>query len=130
MYCQNCGKQIPEGGNFCPECGFATPNGPTGTGASSGCMDSTSAMMMHKKSEGLALLLSLIITGLGHIYIGKTDKGVALLIVQIVCLVVGAFLLIPWIVSVVLWIYGMYDSYVMAKDYNEYLLTHNGQTPW
>lgn len=130
MYCQNCGKQIPEGGRFCPECGFATSGGPADAFAPSGRVDPSSAMMMHKKSEGLALLLSLIITGLGHIYVGKSDKGAALLIAQIICLVAGAFVLIPWIISLVLWIYGMYDSYVIAKEYNEYLLTHDGQTPW
>lgn len=130
MYCQNCGKEIPEGGRFCPECGFATPNGPTGSGVPSGCADASSMMMFNKKSEGLALILSLLITGLGHIYAGKTDKGIALLIAQVVCLVVGMFLLVPWVISLVLWIYGMYDSYVITKEYNEYLLAHNGQKPW
>lgn len=122
MYCPNCGKEIPEGAKFCPDCGH-------GAGAS-GDVSASAALMFNKKSEGLALILSLLIPGLGHIYVGQTNRGVMILIGFIVCAILGAFLFVPWIGNLVLWIYGMYDSYKLTDEYNRYLLEHNGQPPW
>ncbi len=139
MYCPNCGKDIPDGGKFCPDCGFDVSSGaPAPSGGGSGYTNTNTntntnvnaAMMMNKKSEGLTLILSLLITGLGHIYIGQTSKGVGLLVAIIICWILTAFLLFPGILVLILWIYGMYDSYKLAKEYNQYLLAHNGQPPW
>lgn len=125
MYCQNCGKEIPDGAKFCPECGHSSTSG-----AAPGGMDANTAVMFNKKSEGLALILSLLITGLGQIYVGQTTRGIWMLVGAIILWVLTAALLFPGIILVVLWIYGMYDAYKLANDYNHYLLDHNGQPPW
>ena len=133
MYCPNCGKDIPDGGKYCPDCGYDVSSGapiPSGGGSGYTNTNMNAAMMMNKKSEGLTLILSLLITGLGHIYVGQTNKGIALLIAAILCWILGAFLLFPFIIVVILWIYGMYDSYKLAQEYNRFLLDHNGQPPW
>ncbi len=131
MYCCNCGKEIPEGGRFCPECGCIVANSSAEPVAPSARTDAVDPEMTFKKrSEITALLLSLFVTGLGHIYIGKTDRGIALLLAQILFAMFSIVYLFPFIVCVILWFYGMYDSYSLAKKYNAYMMSHDGRTPW
>ncbi|HIY45370.1 MAG TPA: zinc ribbon domain-containing protein [Candidatus Borkfalkia excrementipullorum] len=35
MFCRHCGKELPEGAQFCPSCGNAAPSAESGTGAQS-----------------------------------------------------------------------------------------------
>ena len=56
-----------------------------------------------KKSPGIATLLSFIIPGAGQMYLGKVGKGILIL-------------LFSW--TIVVWLYGIYDAYKYAKDYN------------
>lgn len=121
--------EVPVGSKFCPECGAAIGGG-GGPRQIGGTIDSSAALLFNKKSEALALTLSLLIPGLGQIYNGQTTKGIIMLVAAILVAIVGVLLIIPLIVYVVLWIYGMYDAYTTAKEYNKYLLDHNGQPPW
>lgn len=125
MYCSNCGVEIPDGSKFCPERGASVAGG--APRQSSGPIDSSAALLFNKKSEALALILSLLIPGLGQIYNGQTAKGVVMVVAAIIVAIIGVMLIIPLIVYIVLWIYGMYDAYTTAKEYNRYLLDHNGQ---
>ena len=56
-----------------------------------------------KKNAGIATALSLIIPGVGQMYIGKIGTGILILIF--------CWLIIPWL-------YGIYDAYKSANDYN------------
>ncbi|MDI6885794.1 MAG: TM2 domain-containing protein [archaeon] len=56
-----------------------------------------------KKSAGIATLLSFIIPGAGQMYLGRVGKGILILIF--------CWLIIPWL-------YGIYDAYKTANDYN------------
>ena len=56
-----------------------------------------------KKNVGIATALSLIIPGVGQMYIGKIGMGILILIF--------CWLIIPWL-------YGIYDAYKSANDYN------------
>lgn len=131
MYCQNCGAQLPDSATYCDKCGNRvglSDGGGTGT-----VNRSMASIMVNKKSEALALILSLIIPGLGQIYIGKTWRGIRFIIaILIIALIVTwlAGILIAGIVGLALWLYSMYDAYTGAKEYNRYLLDHNGQPPW
>ncbi len=62
------------------------------------------------KSPGVALLLSLLISGAGQMYCGRVGKGVLMLLATIALWVV----LLGWIV----WIWSMVDAYATAKDMN------------
>lgn len=151
MFCSNCGREMPDGARFCPECGWSA----SGTGSGTGRVDVNTAVMFNKKSEGLALILSLLIPGLGQMYVGRVQRGIlmlALVVVMTILDYVGLItvmtvadghtspetavivallaLIVVGIVVVVLWIYAMYDAYRLAKEYNAYLLENNGQTPW
>ena len=87
------------------------------------------AMMMNQKSEVLALILSLIIPGVGEMYDGKIGKGVIILILAIISSAL-IFVLIGFILYPIVWIYSMIDSYNLAKQYNALLLQNNGEPPW
>ena len=81
------------------------------------------SIMVNKKSEALALILSLLIPGLGQIYNGQVSKGAMMIVAAIVCAVL-IFVFFPiGILYIVLWIYAMYDAFKDAKEYNQYLLS-------
>lgn len=56
-----------------------------------------------KKNPGLAAALSFLIPGIGQIYLGHILKGIIILFTF--------WLILPWI-------YGIYDAYKTANDYN------------
>ncbi len=57
----------------------------------------------------IAAILSFLITGLGHVYLGKVKKGIVLFLAALV----GSFLfLIP---GVLVWAFGVYEAYMEAK---------------
>ncbi|PUA40664.1 sugar ABC transporter permease [Paenibacillus elgii] len=65
------------------------------------------------KKPWLAVLLSFVYPGLGHLYLGYVKKGIILILAEIVSIllmsvVVGIFLF-P-----IVWIYGMIDAYHSA----------------
>ncbi|MDO5861593.1 MAG: zinc ribbon domain-containing protein [Thermoplasmata archaeon] len=150
MYCSGCGKEIPKGAAFCPECGTRA-----GEASRSGSVNTDTAVMFNKKSEGVALILSLIIPGLGQMYIGQFKRGAGFLVLAILIYVL-AILVFALMTSMIdtptsqdtaalivltyggaftlaylaLWIYSMYDAYTKAKEYNAYLLQNGGQPPW
>ena len=84
---------------------------------------------MNQKSEALALILSLIIPGVGEMYDGKIGKGVVILLLAIISSAL-MFVLIGFILYPIVWIYSMVDSYNLAKQYNTLLLQNNGEPPW
>jgi len=92
--------------------------------------------MPGEKSAGVAALLSFFLSGLGQIYNGELTKGLLLLFASIG---LSVFLFLLWwtcaglIVGVafalVVWIFGMYDAYTRAEEYNR-ALRATGRPPW
>jgi TM2 domain-containing membrane protein YozV len=64
----------------------------------------------HPKSAGFALLLSLLICGVGQMYNGQVAKGILMLIGCAVLWIV----LLGWVI----WIWSMVDAYQTAKAMN------------
>lgn len=56
-----------------------------------------------KKSAGMATAFSTILPGVGQMYMEKVGKGILILLF--------CWLIVPWL-------YGIYDAYKSAKDYN------------
>ena len=128
MYCQNCGSQLPDSAKFCDRCGAKV--GTDTERSNSNIEYNMASIMVNKKSEALALILSLLIPGLGQMYNGQVSKGAMMIVAAIVCAVL-IFVFFPiGILYIVLWIYAMYDAFKDAKEYNQYLLSHNGNPPW
>ena len=102
-YCSNCGSEIDFKAEICPKCGVRQ-SGVTGNSSD--------------KNVWVAVLLSLLLVGLGHFYLGLPKKGAMLLIITIVC-----FILIVAFIGLILYplvlIYGVYDVYVSAVALSE-----------
>ena len=142
MYCQNCGQELPESARFCDRCGMRIGGGfePPRTGPDE-C--DIASIMVNKKSEGLAIILSVIIPGLGQMYVGDLKRGAVIFVSIIVvtflwmlCLAdlgysASMFMLVASLVLMVLtvamWFYSIYDAYRLAKEHNQELLRRGGR---
>jgi len=82
------------------------------------------------KSPGVAAILSLLIPGLGQIYVGRVGRGLLILfIVMPLTFVIASLTLIFVFLPLIIWIWQIFDAYNLAKKYNDYLLSI-GQPPW
>lgn len=63
------------------------------------------------KSPIIAVILNLIIAGLGHVYLGYTKRGIILFLLSVLIAAVSSGL--GWIVGVVL---CSYDAWQLAKN--------------
>ena len=153
IYCPNCGSPNPDDARYCQNCGAfigdpktaplkgstpmmtAAPAPQSGSSYSQvgsfGSVAQTPAQAppygmptYGTKNEVVAVLISFILPGVGHIYAGKTKKGVLLLILYIVL-----FLTVIGIIgSVIIWIYALIDSYKTVQAYNAFLMQY-GRAP-
>ncbi|WP_438803824.1 hypothetical protein [Neobacillus paridis] len=69
---------------------------------------------MNQKNPGLAVVLSFFFVGLGQIYNGQIGKGIGFIIAYTVSLLL-CFVLVGFITSPILWIWGMIDAYKVAQ---------------
>ena len=166
VYCSKCGNKITDDSSFCKNCGTKIKNetenkfcGKCGKPISSGrycthCGSNTSGIISEStqrigrpvewKSESVTLLLSILlglfgIQGVGHMYVGKIGKGIAILIGSIILIVfalvsmmsiigiaLGAILLIVYFI---VFIWQIIDSRKLCQEYNEYM-EKNNKAPW
>lgn len=115
-HCVNCGAQMDARAEICPKCGVRVAPTPSFQNQPAQPYPPYQAAQP-LKSPGLAAVLSLIIPGLGQIYNGEIGKGLAMVIVSIIMWVL-VWLLIPFLVIIVLWVYGIYDAYKKAERIN------------
>jgi TM2 domain-containing membrane protein YozV len=93
MYCSQCGSLNPDSSNFCAACGAALSQGTAqlkNTVAPNYTVNTNSVLVVQGKkyaqgkSPFLALIMSLIIVGLGQFYNGDHKKGALMLIVAVI----------------------------------------------
>ena len=116
VICPNCGKETPEG-KFCESCGasvqttltFQQPvaQQPVYT------QQPSQGTNLAKKNPILALILSLIICGVGQMYNGQLLKGVIMLVATIIMAIATL-----WPISLIIVVYSMYDAYTTAQKIN------------
>jgi TM2 domain-containing membrane protein YozV len=109
-YCSNCGIELDEKAEICPECGVR--QAPPGAYYQGGDVHP-----VKEKSPELAALLSFLIVGVGQIYNGQVGKGVIILIAAVISGVLWT-IGIGVIFSIIIWIYAIYDAYTTAKKIN------------
>jgi hypothetical protein len=145
-FCRQCGKEITQDTRFCPNCG---------TEQISYVMTPPFQAGLETKDTGLTALIALIlgifgVWGVGHIYVEKLARGIALMILGILLVhVLGLALFFSvlffayssqvnaLIGSIILWlaiiigifIWQIYDAYNLAKYYNRYIKQYR-KPPW
>ncbi len=64
----------------------------------------------------LALIISLILPGIGSVYAGKTMMGIIIFVIAIILALLYTFVFY-WLIIlyIIVWLYGMYDAYTTAK---------------
>ncbi|MEA5037252.1 hypothetical protein SDC9_32714 [bioreactor metagenome] len=76
-----------------------------------------------KKSMILGLILWFFLGGIGLVYAGRVGLGIALFIIQIICAFI-AFLIIPAIIAILVWIAVLVLTYNAIKENNELWARH------
>ncbi len=67
--------------------------------------------MSESKSPTIAVILNILIAGLGHVYLGYTKRGIVLFLFTVLIAVISSGL--GWIVGVIL---CSYDAWQLAKN--------------
>lgn len=115
-YCYNCGFQVDENAEICPECGVRQEN-------SNSTIDNRTKQGIsivykeQQKNPVLAAVLSALVVGIGQIYNGENSKGLKLLAGYIISWFLVT-ILIGLITTPILWVYGIYDAYKTAEKIN------------
>lgn len=86
-----------------------------------------------EKNFLIAMILS-IIPGIGLIYIRQLKYGLTFLVVEIVLWIIGwllpgPFNWIVWVISLLIWLFQIYQTLVKYNEYKEYF-DKNGKAPW
>ena len=112
MYCKACGEQITPNAKFCTKCGTKTLSQNSTSQAENYNRNNTIQAKSYAegKNPWIALILSLIIIGLGQFYNGDIKKGATMLAIG----VVGAMLSfgIAWLLVA---FYSAVDAYLVAS---------------
>lgn len=106
VYCSQCGSSNPEDAGYCKHCGAPMPR-----------PGQTVVIVRNAKSAILALILSLILPGLGQIYNGEVAKGITFLIALAISVLLK-FVLIGFVLVPIVWIWAMIDAFRSAERIN------------
>lgn len=70
------------------------------------------------KSLPITIILAVILSGLGHIYLGFIKRGIVILIIGIAIWAVVTWLIpvFGWIIGVAYWVWQIYDAYKIFKS--------------
>lgn len=103
MFCENCGKEIPDNARFCGNCGKQ--------------IKKTNNIVTEEKNMILALFLSIFLVGLGLVYAGDKKKGIILFIAILIFNRLRKFEIF-FIIAIILWAYAIYATYKEVKKAN------------
>lgn len=132
VFCPNCGANNDTGSKYCAVCGKEFPNQNAGFNPSDTTRSDPNSCCNTKyeeKSMALAVFFSILLPGLGVIYVGKTTEGLMMLILAVLCLFLGFIFVLPWFGCVVIWLVSLVYTAVKAGEYNN-KLSSTGQPPW
>lgn len=104
-YCFNCGHELDGEFRFCPNCGYDLRNKTNVNRKSSRDVVTSSG----EKNIIVAIILSVIIPGLGHFYLGLSRKGAIFLFAYVISAVL-ILLLVGLLLVMVVWIWALVDT--------------------
>src|SRR4051812_8104112 len=112
MFCSNCGTQNNDAAKFCEKCGTSLAATPAAASASADTRvrgvhseASSAGQLATAKNPWIAVVLSLVIVGVGQFYNGDYKKGALMLIGGIV-----GFAVSGGVITVGFWIWSMFDA--------------------
>ena len=108
-FCFNCGAKLTGDFKFCPECGQdlnSKVTKSTRTVTSSG-----------EKNILLAIILSVLLPGLGQIYLGLDNKGAIFLIAYVISAIL-ILLIIGFLLCALTWIWALIDTIISTNAIN------------
>ena len=104
MFCEKCGKEIPDGATFCSHCGEPIKNNVN--------------QVTGEKNMILALIISFVLPGLGIFYAGNRKKGLILFVLGLIFSLIGRSVPIFAAIGLIIWAYALYDTYNEIKIAN------------
>jgi TM2 domain-containing membrane protein YozV len=107
-FCPNCGTKVPDDAQFCPYCATALQPQATSPAGQTSMVQSTG-----RKSTLVAVILSVILSGLGQLYLGARKRGLIFIVVGIIFIVWYSFIGVGDIYPL-FWAYGIYDTLKIA----------------
>lgn len=97
-FCSECGKElISSNAEICPHCGVRLKE-----------------IVINQRSPLLAAILSAFLSGLGQIYNGQFGKGIAYLLIYVLC-IASMMIIIGFLLTPIWWVVGVIDAYASAK---------------
>lgn len=109
MFCTRCGTANSDDARFCKACSAGLSPDRSAT--------SRVVIAPPAKSPGVAAVLSFFICGLGQIYNGEIGKGLFMIVAYIISVCLIAVVL-GFVTTPILWIWGMVDAYRTAERLN------------
>ena len=109
-FCHNCGAEITGNFKFCPECG---------QDLNAKVSYSTNAVVPYNKEKNilLAVILSVVLPGLGQMYLGLDRKGAIFLVAYVISAIL-ILLLIGFLLCAVIWIWALIDTIISTNSIN------------
>ncbi|MBR4447270.1 zinc ribbon domain-containing protein [Methanobrevibacter sp.] len=109
-FCYNCGAKLTGDFKFCPECGQDLKAKVT--------KSNRTVTSSEEKNVLLAVILSVILPGLGQIYLGLDNKGAIFLIAYVISAIL-ILILIGLLLCVIIWIWALIDTIISANSINK-----------
>jgi len=106
VYCRDCGAVISENAEICPACGVRQQS-PTSS------MDGLIEVLTNGENPFVAAVYSAILPGLGQFYNREPTKGAAIIVASFVA-VLSMLALVGFVLYPAIWLYAVYDAYVVA----------------
>jgi TM2 domain-containing membrane protein YozV len=106
VYCRDCGAVISEKAEICPECGVRQQSPDSS-------LDDVIEVLTNGENPFVAAVYSAILPGLGQFYNREPGKGAAIIVASFLS-VLSMAVLIGFVLYPAIWLYAVYDAYVVA----------------
>ncbi len=104
-FCPHCGAMIPYDETYCPACGESQP-----------ILEVVTRRPV--KKTWIAVLLSLLVTGLGHLYLGRRRRGLTIFTVTLAVGVVASLYFTydqVMFMGLLFALFSAYDAYLLSR---------------
>ncbi len=139
-FCSSCGNILPSKYAACLNCGHSKTVVSAPPPPNQNPNQQNPSMGIGYKNEGTGIILAAILglfglPGVGHMYIGRVGRGVAILIGSWILIIVGAVTLVFFIgiiflvIYFVMFIWQILDVKQLCRRYNESIQSNN-PPPW